>query len=233
MKNEILELSCIRGDHSLSLDISGIAFAFTAGIISIFSPCGYALLPGYVSYYLGFDFSIVRGIYGGLACTLGLLTVFSIIGFLASSLGLLLQQIIPLLDLTAAIILVVIGATMLLEIQLPFLSVNVGPSKKKGLPGLYIFGIVYGMAGVGCSGPIFISVFIQSITKGLVNGLAIFAAYAVGMGIPLVITSIMLAMAKDYLITRITKITPKIHRLSGIVLILVGVYLTYYYFIIN
>jgi cytochrome c-type biogenesis protein len=214
----------------LSLDAPGLAFAFTAGLFSIFSPCGYALLPGYVSYYLGSDFSVARGVYGGLACTLGLMTVFSVVGVLASSLGVFLQRLVPLLDLVAAAILILMGAVMLLEIQLPYLSINVGPSRRRGLPGFYLFGIVYGMAGVGCSAPIFLSVLLHAMTKGPVNGLLTFAAYAVGMGIPLVVTSVLLAEAKDYVIARITRITPRLHRVSGIILILVGAYLAYFYY---
>jgi len=100
----------------------------------------------------------------------------------------------------------------------------------KGLPGFYLFGIVYGMAGVGCSAPIFLSVLLHAMTKGPVNGILTFAAYAVGMGIPLVVTSVLLAEAKDYVIARITRITPRLHRVSGIILILVGVYLAYFYY---
>lgn len=214
----------------MSLDAAGLAFAFTAGILSIFSPCGYALLPGYVSYFLGSDFSVARGVYGGLACTLGLMTVFSVVGVLASSLGALLQSLIPLLDLLAAAILISMGMVMLLEIQLPYISVNVDPSRRRGLPGFYLFGIVYGMAGVGCSAPIFLSVLFHAMTKGLINGLLTFAAYAVGMGIPLVATGVLLAEAKDYVIARITRITPRLHRLSGVILILVGAYLAYFYY---
>ena len=139
------------------------------------------------------------------------MTVFSGVGVLASSLGVFLQRLVPLLDLVAAAILILMGAVMLLEIQLPFLSINVGPSRRRGLPGFYLFGIVYGMAGVGCSAPIFLSVLLHAMTKGPVNGLLTFAAYAVGMGIPLVVTSVLLAEAKDYVIARITRITPKLH----------------------
>lgn len=213
----------------MSLDTAGLAFAFTAGLLSIFSPCGYALLPGYVSYYLGSDFSVARGIHGGLACTLGLMTVFSVVGALASSLGSLLQRLVPMLDLLAAAILVLMGIIMLLEIQLPYVLIGVEPSKRKGLPGFYLFGIVYGMAGVGCSAPIFLSVLLHAMTKGLTNGLLTFAVYAIGMGIPLIVTSVLLAEAKDYVVARVAQITPKLHRISGIVLILVGAYLAYYY----
>jgi cytochrome c-type biogenesis protein len=158
------------------------------------------------------------------------MTVFSVVGVLASSLGVFLQRLVPLLDLVAAAILILMGAVMLLEIQLPYLSINVGPSRRRGLPGFYLFGIVYGMAGVGCSAPIFLSVLLHAMTKGPVNGLLTFAAYAVGMGIPLVVTSVLLAEAKDYVIARITRITPRLHRVSGIILILVGAYLAYFYY---
>lgn len=158
------------------------------------------------------------------------MTVFSVVGVLASSLGVFLQRLVPLLDLVAAAILILMGAVMLLEIQLPYFSINVGPSKRKGLPGFYLFGIVYGMAGVGCSAPIFLSVLLHAMTKGPVNGILTFAAYAVGMGIPLVVTSVLLAEAKDYVIARIIRITPRLHRVSGIILILVGVYLAYFYY---
>ncbi len=49
----------------MSVDTAGIAFAFTAGLLSLFSPCGYALIPGYISYYLGSDFSVVKAVTGG------------------------------------------------------------------------------------------------------------------------------------------------------------------------
>jgi cytochrome c biogenesis protein CcdA len=159
------------------------------------------------------------------------MTVFSVVGVLASSLGALIQTLVPLLDLLAAAILIVMGAVMLLEVQLPYLSFNVSPSRRRGLPGFYLFGIVYGMAGVGCSAPIFLSVLLHAMTKGLVNGLLTFAVYAVGMGIPLIITNVLLAETRDIVIARIMKITPRLHRLSGIVLILVGVYLVYFYYI--
>jgi cytochrome c-type biogenesis protein len=214
----------------LSLDAAGLAFAFTAGLFSIFSPCGYALLPGYVSYYLGSDFSVTKGVLGGLACTLGLTTVFSVVGVLTSNLGSLLHTLVPLLDLLAAAILIAMGAIMLLKVQLPYLSFNVSPSRRRGLPGFYLFGIVYGMAGVGCSAPIFLSVLVHAMTKGPVNGLLTFTVYAIGMGVPLIITNILLAETQDYVIAKIMKITPRLHRLSGIVLILVGAYLAYFYY---
>ncbi len=215
----------------MALQLSGLAFAFSAGIFSLFSPCSYALLPGYVSYYLGAKFGVVKALTGGLACTLGLITVFAVIGGLASSLGELVPQIIPLLDIAAGVILIAMGLGNLLDLKMPFLSLNIVPSKKQGFLGLYTYGIVYGLAGVGCSAPIFISVLFYSMSKGLAQGVLSFVAYAIGMGTPLIVTTVLLSQAKDYMIQRINMATEKLQRASGAVLVAVGLYLIYFYYI--
>ncbi|UCD45459.1 MAG: cytochrome c biogenesis protein CcdA [Candidatus Bathyarchaeota archaeon] len=213
------------------VDLTGLAFAFTAGMLSIFSPCGYALLPGYVSYYLGSDLSLVRAVVGGLACTLGLVTVFSVVGALASSLGALMPQLIPLLDILAAVILMVFGVAMLRQTNIPYLQLNVRPTTRRGLAGLYMFGLVYGIAGVGCSAPVFLSVLFFAVSESWINGVLTFTVYAFGMGVPLVITSVLVAEAKDILIRRISGATERLHKLGGTVLILVGLYLFYTYYV--
>jgi cytochrome c-type biogenesis protein len=215
----------------MALQLSGLAFAFTAGVFSLFSPCSYALLPGYVSYYLGAKFGVVKALTGGLACTLGLITVFAAIGALASSLGELVPQIIPLLDIAAGIILIAMGLGNLLDLKMPFISLNIVPSKKQGFLGLYTYGIVYGLAGVGCSAPIFISVLFYSMSKGLAQGVLSFVAYALGMGAPLIVTTVLLSQAKDYMIQKINMATEKLRRVSGAILVAVGLYLIYYYYI--
>jgi cytochrome c-type biogenesis protein len=214
----------------MSLELSELVFAFTAGVLSIFSPCGYALLPGYVSYYMGSELTFRKAIVGGSVCALGLTTVFSLIGVLASSLGVILPQIIPLLDLLAGIIMIALGFVILSQINLPLLQMNLTPTKRTGLIGLYLFGIVYGIAGVGCSAPIFLSVLFFAVSGGWLNGVIALVAYSAGMGLPLIVTSVLLAEAQDVLIRRISGATEKMHKISGGVLIIVGLYLLYAYF---
>ena len=215
----------------MALQLSGLAFAFSAGVFSLFSPCSYALLPGYVSYYLGAKFGAVKALTGGFACTLGLITVFAAIGALASSLGELVPQIIPLLDIAAGVILIAMGLGNLLNLKTPFISLDIAPSRKRGFSGLYTYGIVYGLAGVGCSAPIFISVLFYAMSKGPAQGVLSFVAYALGMGAPLIVTTILLSQAKDYMIQRINMATEKLQRASGAILIAVGLYLIYFYYI--
>ena len=213
------------------LQLSGLVFAFSAGVFSLFSPCGYALLPGYVSYYLGAKFRVAKALTGSLVCTLGFITVFVAIGALALSLGELVPQIIPLLDIAAGVILIAMGLGNLLNLKMPFISLNIVPSKKRGFMGLYAYGIVYGLAGVGCSAPIFISVLFYAMSKGPAQGVLSFVAYAIGMGTPFIVTTILLSQAKDYMIQRINRITEKLQIASGAILVAVGLYLIYFFHI--
>jgi cytochrome c-type biogenesis protein len=215
----------------LSLDLPGLAFALTAGVLSVFSPCGYALLPGYVSYYLGSRLSLVRALSGGLACTLGLVTVFTVVGGLSSSLGTVLTWLVPQLNLLAGLVLIVMGAATLRQMRVPFLTVPSGLSRRTGLTGFYFFGLVYGLAGVGCSAPIFISVMVFAASRGPVNGVLAFVAYALGMGLPLMLTSVLVAQANDLLLRRISEATPRLQRVSGVMLVLVGLYMFYLHYV--
>lgn len=198
-----------------------------AGIFSLVSPCGYVLLPGYISYYLGSELSFGKAVSGGLACTIGLITVFAIMGALASSLGTLLPQLIPLLEMIAGAMVIFMGIIILIGLRLPYLSIPTRISKRKGVIGLYLFGVAYGLAGVGCSAPIFLSVVFYAMAKGLAYGTSTFIAYAVGMGLPLILTSILLAEAKEFIIKRIASATPWLQKVSGLLLIIVGIYLFY------
>jgi cytochrome c-type biogenesis protein len=213
----------------MSIQASSLLFAFTAGLFSIFSPCSYPLLPGYMSYYLGSEFSVEKAFSGGVAATLGLLTVFTIIGGSASIIGGLLRQLVPVLDMFAAFFLILMGISTLIDINL-YLSLPLKPIERQGYTGLYLFGIVYGLAGIGCSAPIFLSILFYSMSKGVLQGSLSFMLYAFGMGIPLVATSIIIAKAKVVILNRVNRAAPILKRLSGIILILVGLLLIYFHY---
>ncbi len=69
------------------------------------------------------------------------------------------------------------------------------------------------------------------MSKGLAQGVLSFVAYAIGMGAPLIVTTVLLSQAKDYMIRRINMATEKLQRASGAVLVAVGLYLIYFYYI--
>jgi peroxiredoxin/cytochrome c biogenesis protein CcdA len=230
LREEILAIGpgTIEGE-GLSLGFSWLMFVLAAGASALLSPCGYALLPGYISYYVGTETSLRKVLPNGVACTLGLISMFSVIGLLASALGSLISPYVLTLNLIAGLTIIFLGISMLVKIRFPMIPVKA--PKRKGPIGIFLYGVVYGLAALGCSAPIFFSILFYAATAGgALFGLVIFIIYALGMSIPLVITTILVAMAKEFLLKRITQITPWIQKISGIVLIIIGAYLTYIYY---
>lgn len=214
----------------MSLDPLSLLFVFTSGVFALFSPCGFPMLPGYVSYYIGTNASLGKAFPGGVACTLGLVTVFSIIGVIADALGSLITYYISLLELVAGLATIFLGLSMILKIRIPMFSIPVKAPKRRGLIGIYLYGVTYGMATLACSAPIFFSILSIAIAAGgLLNGILTFTVYAIGMGLPLIIITILLVNTKKMFLKRIMKMMPWIEKLSGIILVSIGVYLIYFY----
>jgi cytochrome c-type biogenesis protein len=211
------------------LDVAGFFFAFTVGVFTILSPCSYAMLPGYVSYYLGENSSIKEVVLGSLACTLGLISVYLVFGTISGLFGSMLGPYIPLLNLLSGFILIALGMATLWNVNIPYIQFSVQPSEHRGHLGMFLFGLLYGLAGVGCSSAVFLSVFIYSISLGWLNSLLTFIFYALGMGVPLLLTSLLVSQAKDMVVNRIQSSTGWIHRFNGAILILAGFYMLYLY----
>jgi len=217
---------------SLALDLSGLTLIFTAGALALLSPCGFPMLPGYISYYMGAKVSLEKAVFGGVACTLGLLTVFSVIGVVVSILGSFVSRYIPFLELVAGVIVIFMGICMIVDIRFPTLFTISKAPKQRGLIGVFLYGVVYGLAALGCSAPIFFSILFYAIAAGgPLYGMITFFVYAIGMGLPIIITTILVAKAKNFMLKRIMKMMPWFQKISGIVLITIGIYLIYFYYI--
>src|SRR5688572_14798425 len=106
-----------------------LALAFSAGMVATVNPCGFALLPAYLSYFLGLDpgstssddggdgslpkAPVVRALAVSAAVTLGFLVVFGVMGFAWSSISGLIGRRLPWFTLAVGALLVVLGIAML------------------------------------------------------------------------------------------------------------------------
>ncbi len=94
----------MNGNLGLELDLGLLAFSFTAGVFAFFNPCGFALLPAYVSYHLAgageegkgaprrvradeIGRALLRGLGLGTAVGGGFITVFTLLGGVVSLLS--------------------------------------------------------------------------------------------------------------------------------------------------
>lgn len=230
------------------MDWTGIGFAFAAGVIAFFSPCAFPMLPAYISYYLGLmenkdvegptKTNIIQvlkdGVVGGVSCALGAVAILAAIGVGISLLGSTVRDAIKenvaLMEPIVGIILIVMGIVMLmgLNLKLPF-KIKKGV-KGKGYVSLFAYGILYALAAAGCTAPIFISVIIKAFASStFIDGLLVFFSYALGLGVLLVIVTILVASAKEVMITKMKRIMPYVQKIGAAVLIVVGIWLIYYY----
>ena len=70
-----------------------LAFPLAAGLIAAFNPCGFAMLPAYLSYFLGLETNnddteqagVFNGLKVSLTLSLGFVFVFAVIGILTNT----------------------------------------------------------------------------------------------------------------------------------------------------
>jgi len=208
-----------------------LAFPFSVGVLSLFSPCALPLLPAYLSYYMGLGENedergkaIARGLLGGAVCTLGIATVFLPIGALTSLIG----EWLTVFELVAGVLLLVLGVAMLLGFSI---TVPVKAPSTKGAVGLYLFGILYGLAIAGCCAPMFISVMVWGLRGGPVQSFAVFLSYTLGVGLPMIAISGSAAGAKRAL-RLLSGFSAYVGKIGGAILIGVGAYMLYSYWLV-
>ena len=74
------------------MDLEQFAFPFGVGMLAAFNPCGFAMLPTWIGYFIGTDApedtrvrALTRGLRVGAIMTLGFITLFGGIGVLIAA----------------------------------------------------------------------------------------------------------------------------------------------------
>jgi len=216
--------------------------AFTLGMVALLNPCGFALLPAYLGFFLGLDdnrsgagstlVALNRGQIVGLSMSAGFLAVFGVLGlFLAGSLTAIGQSgWLPRLTIVIGVGLVVLGVAMLRGFQ-PALSL---PKLNKGgndqsIVSMFVFGVSYAIASLSCTIGIFITIVANTTrSEGFGERLGSFLSYAIGMGLLATVVTLAVGFGKKGLVNNFRRLLPKINLFSAIILVVVGVYVTLY-----
>ena len=137
---------------------------------------------------------------------------------------------VALMEPIVGIILIIMGIVVLLGVNLKLPFKMKTSASGKGYVSLFAYGILYALAAAGCTAPIFISVVIKAFASStFIDGLLVFFSYALGLGVLLVIVTILVASAKEAMITKMKRIMPYVQKIGAAVLIVVGIWLIYYY----
>jgi cytochrome c-type biogenesis protein len=218
-----------------------LAYPFSAGLIAAFNPCGFAMLPTYLAYFVGLDDpeadqgvagNVLRGLVVGLTMTAGFFVVFGGFGLATSHLvsRSFVNEKVPWITLVLGILMIPLGIAMLRgyepKIGLPRMNRGAG---SRQLSSIFLFGISYAVVSLSCTTPIFIAAVVTSFTSdGLTDGIASFLAYATGMGIVVVFLTMAVALARGSVARNMRRVLPYVGRVSGALLVLAGVYLAAY-----
>jgi thiol:disulfide interchange protein DsbD len=160
-----------------------------AGILTSLTPCVYPMIPITVSIVVGQESkNKFYSFFVSLVYVLGIATTYSALGLLAVASGSLfgsLSSNIWVLFIIANIC-ILFGLSMLdvFMINIPALSLGSGSNKKgKGLIGIFLLGIAFGMVASPCTAPVLGAILVSvSTTKNYVFGATLLFTYAMGVG---------------------------------------------------
>ena len=217
-----------------------LAFPLAAGLIAAFNPCGFAMLPAYLSYFLGLEsdnsdereVGILNGLKVSLTLSLGFVFVFAIIGILTNTIisEASIEKQAGYITLGIGIILVLVGVAMVAGYH-PVLNVpriHLGTSNRQ-LPSIFLFGISYAFVSIGCSAPIFFLTVGGSFSRdGIINGSAVFISYALGMSIVITVLTVGISIARSSITEKYKSIMKYLNPISGIFLSISGFFLSAY-----
>ena len=226
------------------ISLALISVAIAAGFLTFISPCGIAMLPAYVSYYLGREKSekdvkkdFFNGLKNGLFVSLGLISIFMVIGAIIVYIGNFIKAYIPIFTLIVGLFLIIIGFFMLFNKNFSFtLPFHLQPKKKinNGFLRFYTFGIGYGLAVMSCTLPVFLAIVISALSTGsVIGGIFIFLIYSVAAAVGVVGISIITAMSKVTIMKNFARIFPYVRIITAVVIIIAGSYIIYYQIAIN
>jgi len=214
-----------------------LLLAFASGMLATVNPCGFAMLPAYLGFFLGADgdardvkTSVGRSLAVALSVSAGFLAVFSVVGLATYQLSAQVDRWTPWATMVIGATLVVLGVAMLRGfepvVNLP--KLDRGGRTRSGVS-MFVFGVSYAIASISCAFPLFAGTVVGAFRReDALTSAAVFVAYSVGMTLILVTLTVSLGMARQGMVGRLRRTLPYVTRASGLLLVVAGAYLAHY-----
>ena len=217
-----------------------LSFAFATELVAAFNPCGFAMLPAYLSYFVSLESdeeahiskNILRGLIVGLTLTVGFVLFFGVVGILASTIisqGAI-QSRLSWATFIIGILMVPLGIAMLFgyEPKLLVPRLNKGGTSRQ-LPSIFLFGVSFAVVSLGCTAPLFFATVVSSFeSRNVWEGTLVFLTYGGGMSLIVMILTLATAMARNEVATSMRRVLPYVSKISGGFLVLAGGFLILY-----
>ena len=215
------------------------ALAVAAGMLAAANPCGFALLPAYVSLVVlgpdgegaaGGPAALRRALAMTAAMTGGFVAVFGVFGAVVTPLALAVEGYLPWVTVVIGLVLTGLGGWLLagreVYVRLPRLRFAGVRATAWSMAG---YGAAYAVASLSCTVGPFLALTTATFRTGSpLAGVGVFVAYALGMGLVVGLVTVATALARDALVARVRRALPYVTRAGGALLVLAGLYVAYY-----
>lgn len=217
-----------------------LTLAFTGGLLAPVNPCGFALLPAYLTHTVADqpDAPLTRRLAGalgtGTALAIGFAVTLTAAGLAISAGAHELISAAPWLGFIIGLMLVVLGLIGFTgrgpRLRLPTLRTLATGHSANGPIRWALFGVGYATASLACTFGVLLAVIAQAqATTGLVGQLWVFAAYAAGSVALLLVLSAAAALAGAALTRWVHGLARQQARITAMLLVLTGAYVAVYW----
>jgi len=175
-----------------------LGYAFAAGMVAAVNPCGFSLLPAYLGLYLGDRRQVAqsrraaRAILVSATVTASFVLLFGTAGLLISATSSVVGLVFSWVGLVVGILLIATGSYLVAggSVYSGFGDQMAqrlgGVATRPGLVGYAAYGFAYGLASLGCTLPIFLSVIGGGLVSSRFWTIALeFVLYGLGLGLVL------------------------------------------------
>lgn len=218
------------------------------GAAAFFSPCAFTVLPAYVAHYvtgdngakqpapLGQGRALARGLSFGLLAALGVIAVNLALGGVIALLGSAApfakdprQDTALILGIraTAGLLIAVMGVLAVLDRALPLPPLPFRLRKPSFATSIFLYGVLYNGAAIGCTGPILLGLILYALTTGSAAGaFAVFAIFALTMGTLMVALTTAAALGRGWTAKKLVPVSLAVRKIAGAVMVVTGLTIT-------
>jgi cytochrome c-type biogenesis protein len=209
----------------------GLFVAFAAGLLSFLSPCVLPLVPSYVGFLTGMtlpelsDRRRVAAVHA-LLFVLGFSLVFVLLGASATALGGALKYYQTWIARVGGVLVILFGLVCLGLVRVGALEQERRlqfQHKPVGYLGSALVGMAFGAGWTPCIGPVLGAILSLAATSDSVSrGMLLLGVYSAGLAVPFLLAAVAVESFLGWF-QRFRRFLPWVMRVSGILLVLVGV----------
>ncbi|SFP40011.1 Cytochrome c biogenesis protein CcdA [Amycolatopsis arida] len=219
------------------MNLETLGFALAAGMVASVNPCGFAMLPAYLTLVVAGEgersrrsAAVGRALAATAVMAAGFLAVFGTFGLVVAPLAASVQQYLPIVTVVIGVVMVAVGAWLLAGREITLLL----PKPGKGAPtarlgSMFGYGLAYAIASLSCTIGPFLAVTGTALRGGsLLTGLAAYLVYGAGMALVVGVLAVAVALVGASAARGFRRMLPYVHRVGGGLLVLAGLYVGYY-----